>query len=89
VVRGVAVGDALADPVAEAVGAGLPPPPSQAAALTVQPDGWPAAADGDAVTNPTVTEPPGWSVASQSSLLTITRPRAPWCRRRCPPRLAS
>jgi hypothetical protein len=69
-----AVDVALAEGAGLAVGDGLgAAPPWHDAPLMVQSEGcpaWPA----DVVTNPTETDPPGWMVLSQLSLVTVTWP---------------
>jgi hypothetical protein len=70
----VGAAEALADGDAEPEAVPVPEPvpvPWHAAPLMVQPAGWPAVPD-DFVTKPTVTEAPGWIVASQLSSVTVT-----------------
>jgi hypothetical protein len=83
---GVELAGALGAGVADAVAvAGTEPPgdgdagaelaPWHGVPLMVQPAGWPAAPE-DVATKPTVTVPPGWTVASQLSFFTVTWPPA-------------
>ena len=58
-----------------AVADGAAPPPAwHDAPLMRQSAGWPACGLADEVTKPTETDPPGWMVASQLSLVTVTWP---------------
>jgi hypothetical protein len=69
-----AVAVAGAEPLGEGdAGTGLAVVPWHGVPLIVQPAGWPAV-PGDSVTNPTVTVPSGWMVASQLSFFTVTWP---------------
>jgi hypothetical protein len=66
--------DGLADGAALAVADGAGGPPAwHDAPLMRQSAGWPAWPD-DEVTKPTETDRPGWMVASQLSLVTVTWP---------------
>jgi hypothetical protein len=79
VVERLGVGDGAAAVADEGAGlaVGVPtgpaPPAWHADPLMVQLAGWPAVPE-DAVTKPTVTALPGWTVASQAAFVTVTCP---------------